>query len=237
LDNKALLRNNPYFAPSDKVREVKEFVKKLPELQKAFGDTIEFRLVVDTNIVLADIRWLAKNRKDGSMRTGLMEIIDAGTAMVYAPRKLVTEVNEHLPGIALEAGISLNLLRKEWLAYKSRLKIRVVDRKLTAAHSNAADPNDAEFIVLADKIQAHGVISKDKHIKDMGGRKLSLEFVFSVRDYSRATAIELNVKYMGVSFGILTLAMAAGLIELIKGAIGGIAKLPDSTYIGSGLLF
>lgn len=222
---KSLLVEKLYFAPSDKLRKVKEFIQKLPELKAAFGEIMEFRLVVDTSIVLADIRWLAKNQMDKSVRTGLMEIIDAGIADVFAPRKLVMEVEKHLPRIALQAGVTVVELRDKWSAYKTRLRIH--DVKLGERHLNTIDPEDTEFIVLAQRMGAHGVLTKDRHIKQMGGRALELDFILSVRDYSRATAIEFNITFMGLQLGVLTLAMGSALIELIRGLIGGIAKLPD----------
>lgn len=53
---------------------------------------------------------------------------------------------------------------------------------------------------LAKTIGACGVISKDRHIRAMGGNQISVECFTHLRNYPRATAIELNIKVNGVEF-------------------------------------
>ncbi len=216
----------PYFVPSDKLPELREFIQKLPDIEKLVRRAVQFRLVADTSAVLADIRWLAMKRKK-SARTSLLEVIAAGTVDVYAPGKLVEEVEKHLPNIAAREGIEPDVLRNEWQAYKSKLKIVEPHRDLIERHSNGIDPNDAAFIALAEELQAEGILSKDKHIYQMGGQQLTLEFVLAVRDYSRAYAIELNIICMGMSLGTASVATVIAIYNIIKGIGSGILRLPD----------
>jgi predicted nucleic acid-binding protein len=93
-----MLQDEKYSVPSDKLKEFKEAIKKLPkEFQDYFGSVFAFRIVVDTNIVLSDLRWLILKRKSKSARTALIEVIQAGSLEVYAPSSLLEEIEEHIP--------------------------------------------------------------------------------------------------------------------------------------------
>ncbi len=230
-----LSKDEPYFVPSDKLRELRELLRIWPGIEQGIGKVVQFRLVADTSIVLADIRWLAMNKKDESIRTGLLEIISAGTVKIYAPSKLLEEIENHLPNIAIRDDIELEVLQNEWRAYQ--LKVNIIDPHMESIerHLSSIDPNDAAFVALAEDLQAEGILSKDKHIKQMGGKQLTLDFILAVRDYSRASAIELNIICMGMSLGTVSTVTVIAIGNMIKGFWSGIVKSPD--WLKAFLLF
>jgi len=74
---------------------------------------------------------------------------------------------------------------------------------------------------------ASGVISKDKHISEMGGNPISMDCVAYLRDYLRSTAIELNIKIHDVRFALLGVAGLHAILRGIRALIAGIRSSPD----------
>lgn len=218
---------SPYFVPSDRLKELRELVKTWKNISPLISGAVQFRIVVDTNIVLGDIRWLAYRRRNESARTSLIETIEAGTIYAYVPPALFAEVEEKIDLIAREENLDKAHLLSVWSEYQKNLRVTEPDSNVVQSYSDGVDPDDAVFIALAEVIGALGVVSKDRDIAMMGGKQISLDFVFSLRDYSRATAIELNIKCMGLTLTVASLAVIRGVFEAVKALIVGITKAPD----------
>lgn len=216
----------PYFVPSDKLRELKQLLSDSPVFKQVLAEIAEFRVVLDTSVVLAEIIWLARHEEAASLRTGLLEVMEAGTAVVYAPPRLEEEVEKHLPRISLECGISTEALRIQWAKYKPHL--RVLEPLLETRNINqpAIDPNDLDFLAIADKIAAHGILSRDSDIRRMGGTQLGLDFVLCVRDYSRAAAIDVHLRCCGMSLGVVAVSVVYAVISGIRALLEGFSRLP-----------
>ena len=218
---------NVFTVRSDKLKELRAVVQSWKESSAVIGGAAQFRLVVDTNIVLSEVLWLATKRINPAAKTELLETIEAETIDLYAPPTLLDEVERHIPLIAAKKGIDIQLLYVEWSIYKTKLKIAVPDVEAVQILKNGVDPDDAEFVALAQTIGAAGVISKDKHIGLMGGNQISVMCITHLRNYSRATSIEMNIKVNGVLFFNISIATIRGLFEGGKALINGIGKAPD----------
>lgn len=213
-----------YFVESDRLNGLRQLAATWTDLNRIIGGAVQFRLVVDTNVVLGDIRWLATKRKNPDARTALIETISAGTIEVFVPPSLHAEVDEHIERISAEEGLDSATLRAVWADYRKKLVVIEPDGQSVDRYKDSVDPDDAAFVVLAEMIGAAGVVSNDAHIAKMGGKRISVDCVLSLRDYSRATAIELQIKYAGVMVGFLSINAIIGLINGIKGIV---AKVPD----------
>lgn len=212
---------------SDKLKELRAVIHSWKDFSKILGGAVQFRLVVDSNVVLGDILWLVAERTNEIAKTHLMEAIEAETIDVYAPPSFFDEVEEKIPLIAAEKGLDINQMHVHWGIYKSKIKSAEPDSEKVRILKNGVDPDDADFIALAQTIVATGVISKDKHIGLMGGNQISIACITHLRNYSRATAIELNIKVNGVTFAVVGVAAIRGLFAGIKALIDGIGKAPD----------
>ncbi len=212
---------------SDKLKELRAVVQTWKESSAFIGGAAQFRLVVDSNVVLGDLLWLVAERKNETAKTALMEALEAETINVYVPSTLFDEIEEHIPLIAAKKGLDINLMYVQWDIYKSKLKIAEPDVEKVQVLKNGVDPDDAEFVALAQTISAAGVVSKDKHIRQMGGNQISVECITYLRNYSRATAIELNIKVHGVLFANISIAAIRDLFQGSKALINGIGKAPD----------
>jgi predicted nucleic acid-binding protein len=224
---------------SDKLKELRAVIQTWKESSAFFGGAVQFRLVVDSNVVLGDILWLVAARTNEAAKTHLMETIEAETIDVYAPPSLFEEVDEKIPLIAAKMGLDINLMYLQWEIYKTKLKIAEPDSEMVRVLKNGVDPDDAEFVALAQTIAAAGVISKDSHIGLMGGNQISVACITHLRNYSRDTAIEFNIKVNGVLIANVTVAAMRSLFAGIRALIDGIAKAPDWVKIAllAGALF
>lgn len=227
IADKAASQAEDYGIKSDRLKEVRALIEGWKGFEKVIGSAVQFRIVVDTNVVLGDIRWLAFKRKNDTARTTLIETIEAGTIEVYAPPSLFDEVEEHIERISKEEGKDKTAMLAEWSVYQSRLRVYEPDTEKVQLLQGGADPDDAFFIALAETIGASGVVSNDRHIEKMGGNRISIDCMVSLRDYSRAAAIELNIKCAGVAFGWMSIAAVRGMFTAIKAMIDGVAKAPD----------
>lgn len=192
--------SNIFLARSGKLRDLAAAMDAWSDLQESIPGVARFRLVVDTNVVLGDLLWLVCGRTDSSATTQLMETALAGTIDLFAPPSFFQEVEEKIPVLAAQRGFDIALMYIEWERYKKIIQVAEPDNERVIALKEGVDPDDAYFIALAQTIGASGVISKDRHIRAMGGNQITVECITHLRNYSRATAIELNIKVNGVEF-------------------------------------
>ena len=148
--------------------------------------------------------------------------------VVIAPRWLETDMNSAIDQYAESSGTSAILLHLHWSEYKKQLVWdetypRPIDTPLTHV-----DPKDAPYVLTQWLQNAVGVLSKDKHIEQMGGNRLTLDFVFSVRSYARAKVIAVTVKVGGVALGAAAIAV---IFELIKALVQGIRRIPPEVQL------
>lgn len=216
-----------FFVPSDRLKELRSIAEQMKYLNGILSIAARVTLVVDTNVILGELLWLIKKRQNPNARTTLMEIIEAGTIVACAPPKLIEEMEEKIPIVAAEKGLDEQAMYDEWSRYRERLEITDPERDLVDRYRQGADPDDADFLALAQTVSAAGVFSKDKHIGQMGGNTISIECVTHLRNYSRAAAIELNIKINGVMVCMLGTAAVRALLEGLRNLIGRIASAPD----------
>src|SRR5260370_19000721 len=115
-------------ARSDDLRELQtilEGVKPFIGAKTLGADFLRVRAVFDSNIVLADIRWLAR-KTDPKARTATLEAIDAGLMTAYAPETLRTEVEAHLDELERQ-GPQRGVVDRRWACYSTRIAFVPVD--------------------------------------------------------------------------------------------------------------
>lgn len=216
-----------FLVRSERLKQLREIVDSWESFKPVLGVAVRFKLVVDTNVVLGDILWLVAERRDPSAKTQLMEAIEAGTLDVYVPTKLLQEVEEKIPLIAEEKGLDEGGMHAEWLEYQKLLKVVEPDDENVESLRKGVDPDDADFVALASEVMAAGIFSKDKHIGMMGGNTISVQCVAALRDYSRATAVEMHIKVNGIALSIASVAALRGLVHGCKVLFNRVSTAPD----------
>lgn len=212
---------------SDKLPALRATIRDWKNLKHLAGANVTFSLVVDSNIILGDLIWLASKSKKEDARTQLMEAVDAKTIRIFAPAVLVREVEEKIPLIADKKNISVQALLFHWRSYIEKIEIVEPDGALLDALKNGVDPDDAPFVALAQSISASGVLSKDKHISMMGGNTISIDCIAHLRSYSRSTALELNIKVNGLLFVAHGTSAVRALLNGTKQIVDCIRNAPD----------
>jgi predicted nucleic acid-binding protein len=217
--------------PSDNLYDLRELFLKWQPFFRLLEVIPQFRLVIDTNVVIEELLYLVKSRKNQSARTSLQEAIDSGAVVALAPFKLRDEIIKHIPRLAEERGVPEESLRRAWLEYQLRINFVDVGPISAEDETSAVDPDDLPFVYLYRKVNADAVVSRDRHIRAMGARSIELEVVIHIRDYARAKAPEVTLK---AGAFIVTMPLAAGvhaLVKLLIRAAKGIANLPPGVQL------
>lgn len=216
-----------YSVRSDRLPDFRAILHEWKQLQPVLGAAAQFRVVIDSNVVIGDLLWLCGDRKDPEAKTTLMEVIEAETVDAYVPPELIEEVEEKIPLLAAEKGLDREQMLEEWGKYKSSLKVKRPDPEKVERLRSGIDPDDGFFIALAQTIGACGVLSKDKHIQKMGGNQISIDCMVALRDYSRNIAISLNIKVSGVMLTEIGLVAIRGVFVGIRSLASSISRAPD----------
>jgi predicted nucleic acid-binding protein len=201
-------------------------LRKTEGLKRWCGTLAQFVVVVDANIILGDLIWLVSKRKKPDARTELMECIQAGTFIAYVARTVLAEVDEHIPTIATNKGISEEALRQEWKTYRKLIKVRTPPKALVDRYKNGQDPDDAPTLALAKMLRAGGVLSKDSDIVAMGGLVIERDFTKQARDYSRKTAVAVTIRCSGGIALTVSWVVIDVVLKSIKGFVAWLRELP-----------
>lgn len=183
---------------------------------------VQFRFVVDSNIVLREVTWLATERRQPDARTALQELVRSGTAILFAPVVLQDEIERHIPRRALELGISPEVLRNQWREYRPYLRFCANDSTVPQ-DMLIVDTDDLPFVVLWQEVGAAAVISSDRHISMMGASRIELDVVLRLRDYARAKSVETTIVVGGTCF-VVSASMAMIKVSVLLGHI--LRRLP-----------
>lgn len=217
--------------PSDNLLHLRELFLTWRPFFRLLEVVPPFRLVIDTNVVIEELLYLVKSRKNPSARTSLQEAVDSGAVVALAPFKLRDEIIKHIPRLAEERGIPEESLRQAWLEYQLRINFVDVGPISAEDEASAADPGDLPFIYLYRKVNADAVLSRDRHIRVMGARSVELEVVIHIRDYARAKAPEVMLRAGAFIVTAPLLAGAHTLVKLLIRAAKGIANLPPGVQL------
>jgi predicted nucleic acid-binding protein len=211
---------------SEKLAELRVTIDRLRGMTDLIGAVVQVVVVVDANIILGDLIWMASKRTSPSAKTSLLESSVAGTLVACVPPYAIEEVQEKIPEVAKKRKIDGVVLARLWEEYRAILRVEEPDPIHVEKYRKGRDPKDADYLALADTLAAKGILSRDKDISAMGGAVISMEAVTLLRDYSRAAAVEFNIKVNGcysLMVGIVTLKIA---LEVLDKAAGQVARIP-----------
>jgi len=170
-------------------------------------------LILDANVVVRDLLWLARKRRNPTARTAVMELMDCEVVRAYAPHFLVREINVNIPVLAEEHGIREQALRNLWNQYRKRIKLVAVGGP--AKEPGAIDPKDTPYLRLQKRL-ACPIVSEDAHIAAMGGNVVQIQVFSALRAYSRNTAIEYHLKVTGAGSAMVLAALGQVAVTLIQ---------------------
>lgn len=202
--------NDP-IATSDELPELAQLLDVLKQLWSTLGSVLRVRAVIDSNAVIADLRYLATKRRNPKMRTYLQEVLAAGTLIGYAPDVLGVEVESHFDELAEQTGRPREVFVAEWASYKKLIKFVPVevpkDALAESAKRSLRDPSDLPFVLVYEAVAAQVIYTRDADHRPTNARTASrLEVLLTLRAYSRAAAVEVKIFLTGA--GVMTLALS-----------------------------
>jgi predicted nucleic acid-binding protein len=196
---------------------------QIPALRASIGDIAQFRLVVDANFVASELLHRIRHPERGA--SAFVELVKATLIEVFAPRWLETEMTTStIPQVAKRTKVPEQSLRAAWAEFRVLLKWD--DTALAAVHrqTDCADPKDLPYVQLQQKLNAVGILSKDADIARMGGRPLTLDFVFSARSYARSIVTTVSIRVMGVVLPTVAVMM---LLSVLRQLARSLDALPS----------
>lgn len=176
-------------------------------------DVFQVDVILDANVVIRDLLWLARKRTNPTARTELMEVMDCEVVRAHAPYFLIREINLHLPQLAEEHAIDLKALRTLWQHYRKRIRFVAVGGPAKEAVNG--DPKDAPYLRLQRKL-SYPIASEDSDIARMGGTVVRIQIFGALRAYSRQAAVEYQLKVSGAMSAMILAGMFEGGVALAK---------------------
>lgn len=224
---------------SNSLAHLRTSIEHLRRLNLDLGLVAQFSLVIDTNIVIKELLWLTRSRRDPNAKSGLVEVVDANTVKLFAPPALFDEVLEKIPVVSMDLAVDEQIMLEHWHEFKKYIQLAIPDPLYTQELLSGVDPDDAPFVALQRTIDAAGILSKDPHITAMGGHRVSLDCIFYLRDYSRSVAVEMSIKVAGTSLVIAGVASIDAACLAARSLAVAYSRLPDwikLTLVVGGLL-
>lgn len=212
--------HNDYWLDSKEIVTFRRWLDQNPALLQTIQQFAQFRVVVDANVVVQDLIHKVKFPDRGN--TALQELIQSSVLEVHAPRWLEQDLTSAISQVATRQELSEQQLWDCWPWYKEAL---IWNEELSDAPASAEiDPKDVPYVVLQKTIGAVGILSHDRHIKKMGGNQLTFEFIMTMRNYARASVVDVGIRVSGAMLG----TVAIGVIRALFSAIAtGINRLPS----------
>jgi hypothetical protein len=212
---------------SDALRALLDLRDEFPLFRQLLDDIIQIVMVLDASAVQGELRWRLRRRTKPAARTGLHEAIDAGVVIAYAPIFLKQEIEKHLPVVAIDTGVSIEVATAEWQRVQSLIRFYAPIGDSTKFA--VVDPKDSEYVLTWQELDADFVRTGDyRHFARMGTTVIGPELDQVLRDYARSTSVLVTVK-LGSGFA-LTFSVIA-FIEMVKGITEIIRKLPPTVRL------
>lgn len=142
---------------------LREFFRNNEQLNAIFPKIYQVSLILDANVIISDILWLAKKQKNPDARPRLLLALMCGTIKAYFPFFLIEELDKNLPKLAKEHNIPYEVLQSKWLEFKQYIELVDVDDPTDEEISAAQDSKDLPYIKLQEKIGAQ-IHSNDSDI-------------------------------------------------------------------------
>jgi predicted nucleic acid-binding protein len=215
-------------------------------ISEALGKEVEMelKLVVDTSSLIPELISFIRTGK-----SALYELTKGPFIKLYAPPKLIQEIEEKIPEISRKHKLDQNNLVQTWRQYFStRIEISDTQSLLAFLFGRATvgkrDLEDVPFVALTFSLKTHGIVTRDKDIIEQPeiriwkiGEARKVITIFKKGTFSFFISANFLVPLLQVIFQIgvsilrSLLELASRFVELsiglIKGVINNLSKLPD----------
>jgi len=227
------LSDIPRQARSDDLPIWRRLLQRTPDLNHVLPLLPAFVVVLDANRIWGQLTFLAARRVKAKARTELMEAIDAGVLIAFAPQRLDAEVRRLFPLIQKKTGLTLERLATAWAELSRR--IHVVEAGLVAhiqVKNEHVDADDADYVRVLIAVGAIGVCSDDGHFRSMDQKRIGVGAIRDLRDYGRAASSDAQTKFAAILIGQVTVLVPS---SIFKAAWRVVKCLPRLVKVGLAL--
>jgi predicted nucleic acid-binding protein len=214
---------------SDDLPKLTRLLKHVEPL-KDDVDLFQVRLILDANVILRALRWMCKKSNNPKARTELVELLDCKVVEGFAPTYLLTELEKNISEVCAKQKIDEPTMRARWEEIRGKINFIDVGGPGDSNDKSLVDPKDLPYLRLQEKLNAP-IVSEDGHIERMGGKTIRIEVLSPLRAYSRKTAIEYNLKVLGIGSFFVAAAVGSALASGIKSAAGKARRMPKLLLI------
>jgi predicted nucleic acid-binding protein len=191
-----------------------------PNLQQLAPWPEQIAFVIDASCAIGDCLYAAQLRGPGA-RTRLMELLDAGVIVAYAPEIILDEVERHLYARADKQRLPFDRVVAQWQRWLAHLRI-VPTGDLVPVDDEAADrlrrrdAEDLPYYRCLRTVGAQGVLTCDHDLYELEHAADPHELSPVMVAGARGRAVELRLKLSGATSIRLTVAMAVGLRQAAR---------------------
>lgn len=212
-----------FYLDSEALAGLRQFVGLYPQLEKMIGPIAQYKVIIDANIAVSDL--LRKYNYPDMKQTAIEELVRSSALELHAPIWLNTEmVGSAIPKVSKKKNIPESVLLELWAEYKKQIKFDETFSSPDYSDSHEGDPKDVPYVALLELIDADAVLSRDKDISKLGGKRIEFEFVLSLQSYARAATYTFGIRVGGVLFTTLSIGL---LVQIVKGFVLLISRIPD----------
>lgn len=205
------------------------------ELEPFFSGLVRFDLVVDANIMAADLNYSVRNPQQ--RRTRLQEIGSSGVFRLHTPHWAVSELESSaLKSIGRIHGTPCEDMLSRLPEYLESFTIHDAYKWPAPAVKANVDDRDEPYAALARDIKASAILSRDRDIEAFGAARIDVDALIAARLYARAKAAALSMQILGVSIAGLSLWSTAKVVSLAWHQFRGLGPVAHF-LVGGGLVF
>lgn len=199
------------------IKAARHWIASDPTYSSSLGTIEQFRLVLDANVILADIYWLEHNRKDPDAQTRLQQLIASATVLPTAPVELRAEIASRLDEFAERYNEPVARYEEHWRWYENRIDFQEVTPQ-EGLEPEARDPDDLPYLyVCLGSEDIPAVYTKDADLSAMGAPVVGEDVIIAMLEYARATGAQYTLMIgTGMVGTVLTQAGIASAKKLIE---------------------
>lgn len=200
-------------------------MEALPVLREFMPHPLQVRLVADANRIHAELRWRLRKRRHPDHRSAIHESIEAGVAVFLAPEYVKKEVEKYYEAIAADTCTTVAEVQKEWTQFQQYVGFYAPQERPSSSETYA-DIKDFPYVATWREVDAQAVYTADPHLAAMGAAVVSVFIDTQLRDYARASTVQIAVR-IGSSLSVFVgWEFLRGLYNLLVRVVHALRRLP-----------
>jgi hypothetical protein len=178
---------------SHRLPQLNAFMEALPVLREFVPNPLQVRLVADANRIHAELRWRLRKRRHPDHRSAIHESIEAGVAVFLAPEYVKQEIEKYYEAIAADTRTTVAEVQKEWTQFQQYVGFYAPQERPSSSEAYA-DIKDFPYVATWREVDAQAVYTADPHLAAMGAAVVSVFIDTQLRDYARASTVQIAVR-------------------------------------------